>query len=242
MAFTYFISDCHLSISRPALLDCFTRFINEQAPQADALYILGDLFDYWLGDNVALEQPLCEVQNALLRLAQQLPVYFIHGNHDFLISQRFAQQCGLILLDQYSLIKLYGKNTLLTHGDLLCSDDRGYQCYRRIAQNPLTKATLNYLPAAIRRGLARLMNKISRGKRTLPKAQTVDVNQATVLKLMRQYATTRLIHGHTHKPAIHRLNIDGQKGQRIVLGDWYQHGSVLSVDHHNHAELKVLHL
>lgn len=240
MACTYFISDCHLSASRPAVIDCFIRFIDSQAQRADALYVLGDLFDYWLGDGVDPGQKLKNVQSSLLRLAQHAPIYFIHGNHDFLISERFARQSGLTLLKQFKVINLYGENTLITHGDLLCSDDRMYQRYRRVAQHPLSKLTLNRLPAPVKLGLAGIMRKISAQKKSSAKAKTVDVRQETVIDVMRRYAVSRLIHGHTHQPDIHTFRLNGKRAQRIVLGDWYRQGNVLSVDEQNRIRFESL--
>lgn len=240
MAFTCFLSDCHLSIDRPPLIQCFIDFVNVRAQKADALYILGDLYDCWLGDGIEIDEPLRDVQRSLLRLGRYKPVYFIHGNHDFLVSRRYARKNSLILLKQLSVINLYNKNTLITHGDLLCSDDRRYQRYRRFIQNPMVKLILNQLPASVKQNLAKRIIKINNQNKASNQAEIMDVNQETVLKLMRRHGVTRLIHGHTHKPAIHAMDVDGQKGQRIVLGDWYRRGSVLFVDDKNRAELETL--
>ncbi|MGL5102278.1 MAG: UDP-2,3-diacylglucosamine diphosphatase [Plesiomonas sp.] len=232
---TLFIADLHLSEDHPEITACLLAFLQQQAPAADALYILGDLFEFWIGDddNTALQQT---VANALRRLHQQgVPCYFIHGNRDFLLGKRFARQCKMTLLPSEYVVDLYGTPTLIMHGDTLCTDDVAYQKYRQRVHQPWLQQLFRLLPLRWRRNIgARLRNKSAQHNQQ--KSQDImDVNTDTVLAVMQQHQIQRLIHGHTHRPAVHPLQLQDStteqplSGERIVLGDWYQQGSVLRV-------------
>ncbi|MGL5007855.1 MAG: UDP-2,3-diacylglucosamine diphosphatase [Plesiomonas sp.] len=232
---TLFIADLHLSEDQPDITACFLAFLQQQAPMADALYILGDLFEYWIGDddNTELQHT---VADALLRLHQQgTPCYFIHGNRDFLLGKRFARQSGMILLPSEYVVDLYGIPTLIMHGDTLCSDDIAYQKYRQRVHQPWLQQLFRWLPLCWRRNIgARLRNK-STAHNQQKSQHIMDVNTDTVITVMQQHHIQRLIHGHTHRPAIHAVQLREStsqqqlSGERIVLGDWYHQGSVLHI-------------
>ena len=228
MAQTFFISDCHLDESRPRLIDVFVRFARKQAPAADALYILGDLFDYWVGDD-APAQRLSPVIECLREISAHLPVYFMHGNRDFLIGKRFAHDSGCRLLGPTEIINLHGRRTLLMHGDLLCSDDRAYQRYRKLIRNPLSRSLIPRLPLSLRLSIAQRLRSLSKRAVASKKPEIMDVSTDTVVNYMQRFKVDQLIHGHTHRPGIHTAEIAGQAWRRIVLGDWYEKGSVLTV-------------
>lgn len=223
-----FVSDLHLHTSRPAVTDCFLRFLADTASQADALYILGDLFESWIGDD-APGTTGAQVSTALRSLVDRgVPCSFMHGNRDFLIARRFAAQSGINLLADETVIELYGKRALLMHGDTLCTDDHDYQRYRRIVHWPPTQALYLALPVSSRKRIeAKLRSKSMEAHGSKP-AMLMDVNQQAVAAVMERHGVSLLIHGHTHRPAIHRFEIAQHKpATRIVLGDWYEQGSVL---------------
>lgn len=223
-----FISDLHLHTSRPAVTDCFLRFLTDTASQADALYILGDLFESWIGDDAPGVTGV-QVSAALRGLADRgVPCHFMHGNRDFLIAQRFATESGIKLLSDETVIDLYGERALLMHGDTLCTDDYAYQRYRRIVHWPPTQALYLALPVSTRQRIeARLRSKSMATYDSKP-AMVMDVNQPAVAAVMELHGVSLLIHGHTHRPAIHRFeNAQHQPATRIVLGAWYEQGSVL---------------
>jgi UDP-2,3-diacylglucosamine hydrolase len=223
---TLFVSDLHLDQKRPHIIAAFCRFLHE-CSSADALYILGDLFECWIGDDdpaIGLEPAI----NAIRELSNSgVPVYFIHGNRDFLIGKRFAKQTQCKILAEETVLDLYGTPTLIMHGDTLCTDDIAYQKYRAKARNPWIQKPL--LMLSVQRRL-----KIAEGLRNKSKSATqkkpeyiMDVNQLTVEQVMQKHNVNHLIHGHTHRPAEHEFNLGGNSYRRIVLGDWYEHGSVL---------------
>lgn len=234
---TLFISDLHLDTSRPAITELFLEFLRQDAKDADALYILGDLFEAWVGDDD--DSPLAAtVANALRAVSEAgVPVYFIRGNRDFLLGDTYARRAGMRVLPDPAVIDLYGKPALLMHGDLLCSDDTAYQTFRAQTRNPLWQQQFLAQPLAARLALAQQaraasqahQSEMKEGDRTRFETVT-DVTPATVDETLRQYGIDRLIHGHTHRPAIHSLGISERSCQRIVLGDWYEQGSVLRVD------------
>jgi len=218
---TLFISDLHLAAERTQALDLFLRFASGRARQADALYVLGDLFDAWIGDDD--DGPLAtSVRTALRNLAGAgVPVFFQGGNRDFLIGERFTAETGARLLPDHAVVDLHGTPTLLMHGDLLCTDDVDYQKARLMLRDPAFVADFLAKPLPARAALAAEYRRRS-GEATSLKAEDImDVNAATVAQVMRQHGVRRLIHGHTHRPAIHRLQIDGEPAQRIVLGEWH---------------------
>ncbi|KJG11264.1 UDP-2,3-diacylglucosamine hydrolase [Photobacterium kishitanii] len=227
---TLFISDLHLSAERPDITACFLRFMAQETHAIDALYVLGDLFEMWIGDDE--DSPfLQQVKQAFKTLTDAgTPCYFIHGNRDFLIGKRFSRETGIIVLPEHTVVDLYGTPTLILHGDTLCIEDQAYQRYRKKVHNPVIQWLFARLPLSYRIKVGDKFRQSS-GKNNQAKSQSImDVTEAEVIRIMRDANVTQMIHGHTHRPDIHNLNIDGLPAQRIVLGDWYDHGSVLVYD------------
>lgn len=229
---TWFISDLHLSPARPDIAGLFQRFLQSQAQHADALYILGDLFDAWIGDDDTSDF-VAAVQAALRQLTDSgVPVYFIAGNRDFLIGQRFAQITGVQLLDEPSVIDLYDTPTLILHGDTLCTDDISYQRFRKIIRQRWLQKLLLALPLSLRMRIANELRAASKTQQPLSEQQLkiMDANEHAVREQFIQYDVQCMIHGHTHRPAIHQHRLpNGETAERIVLGDWYTQGSFLKV-------------
>ena len=227
---TLFVSDLHLDPARPATTALFLDFLARQARQAEACYILGDLFEAWIGDDDDTELGRVVV-NALRSLADfGVPVYFLHGNRDFLIGPRFASESGIQLLPETEVIDLYGEPVLLLHGDTLCTDDVDYQAFRAQVRNPVWQARLLEQPLAQRRALAGQLRETSRQALQLKATDITDVNPAAVNQALRAHGVRHMIHGHTHRPAIHEWALDELPVRRAVLGDWYVQGSVLRCD------------
>lgn len=224
---TLFISDIHLSQGRPDMTAALVRFLAEDAPGADALYVLGDLFEFWIGDDDP--NPLHrEVADAFLALSQQgVPLYFIHGNRDFLLGRQFAKRAGMTLLGDPCVIELYGERVLLSHGDLLCTRDEGYQKFRRITQLKWLRWLFLRLPLSRRQAIAHKMRGQSQMENAHKSQIIMDVTPEAVDEMLRQHGCRLMIHGHTHRPAIHDFTLDGRAVRRIVLGDWFEQGSVL---------------
>ncbi len=222
-----FISDLHLDPQRPASTALFRRFLSEFTQGAQALYILGDLLEYWLGDDddPGTLQPSLEQLAALADAGCAL--YLMHGNRDFLIGSEFARRCGARLVEDPMRIELDGVATLLTHGDTLCTDDVPYQRFRAQVRAPDWRSNFLAQPLAERRRQAQQLRERSRAAVSHKPAQIMDVNAGAVLEAMGRHAVRRLIHGHTHRPGVHRLPLAQGEGQRLVLGDWYHHGSYL---------------
>jgi len=227
---TLFVSDLHLDAARPGITRLFLDFLAGQARQADALYVLGDLFEAWVGDDDPGE-PGATVCAALRSLAESgVPVYLMRGNRDFLFGPGIAARCGATLLPDPCVVDLHGRPTLLMHGDLLCSDDVGYQAFRRQVRDPAWQATFLAQPLEARQAFAAKARAASQAHQAgMPEAIT-DVSPATVEATMATHGVDRLIHGHTHRPAVHPLSIGGHSATRIVLGDWYHQGSVLRLE------------
>ena len=228
---TLFVSDLHLDPARPAVTALFLNFLEQRARQADALYILGDLFEAWIGDDDQAE-PGRTVAAALRALTDHgVPAYFLHGNRDFLLGERFAGASGIRLLPESEVIELQGEPVLLLHGDTLCTDDVGYQAFRAQVRDPAWQARMLALPLAQRRALAGQLRETSRQATQQKAAEITDVNLAEVDRAMRARGVRRLIHGHTHRPAIHHWSLDGQPAIRVVLNDWRDNrGGVLCRD------------
>ncbi len=223
-----FIADLHLSPSHPDITDCFFRFMEQEAPSASALYVLGDLFESWIGDDE--ETPLqCDVANAFKTLsAKGVPIYFIHGNRDFMIGKRFAKSAGMTLLPEHHVIDLFGEPTLIMHGDTLCIQDEAYQRYRKKVHNKFTQWLFRRLPLSTRQKIGQKIRSSSSSNNQEKPQEIMDVDQNEVTRVMQAYGVKQLIHGHTHRPNIHTLSIGTDLAQRIVLGDWYTQGSVLA--------------
>ena len=227
---TLFISDLHLDPVRPQITDLFLQFLTNDARQADSLYILGDFFEAWIGDDDP-DPHHARVAAALRQLtASGVPVHVMHGNRDFLIGDSFMQRTGCRLLDDPAVIELVGVPTLLMHGDTLCTDDIEYQRFRSMVRVPAWQRQFLSQPLETRRAFAAQARSESKS-RSMEKSESImDVNQQTVEKVMLEHGVTRLIHGHTHRPAIHHFNAGGKSLTRIVLGDWYEQTSVLQMD------------
>jgi UDP-2,3-diacylglucosamine hydrolase len=228
-SFTYFISDLHLSADRDDINQCLFEFLIKQAPHADALYVLGDLFEVWIGDDDKNSFTLSIAKAFSILRQSGVPIYFIHGNRDFLIRQRFAKQAGFKILPEQVVIDLYGEPTLIMHGDELCTKDIEYQIFRKKARSWWWPRIMLSLPLSKRKKIATKGRATSKQKQSKLNADIMDVTSEEVVSSMEKFAVKKLIHGHTHRPAIHALEIDGQPAQRIVLGDWYEQGSILKV-------------
>lgn len=225
----FFISDLHLSRERPDITEIFLRLLRGTARQAEALYILGDLFEAWLGDDMVLpeyQQALTELKN----LSLSVPVYVMYGNRDFLMREKFEVMSGCQLLDEEEVIDLYGTPTLLMHGDTLCTDDIAYQDFRKMVRDPAWQEDLLSKSPEERLALAKKLRDISKEETSGKEQGIMDVNQVTVEQAMQRHQVRQLIHGHTHRPAIHDFDLNGQPAKRIVLADWYQTGSLLRCD------------
>ena len=227
---TLFISDLHLDGIHPEITDQFLEFLEDEASHAEALYILGDLFEAWIGD----DDPDPDKQRAIAGIRELtssgVPCYVMHGNRDFLLGKRFCEATGSKLLDDATVIELYGQRVLLMHGDTLCIDDHSYQRLRRIVRNPFVKLGLRALSLRQRQKLAQKMREgskahIEAADRT--SSYIMDVNAGAVAAAFEQAEVRYIVHGHTHRPAVHEVQIGNRTVTRIVLGDWYEQGSVL---------------
>jgi UDP-2,3-diacylglucosamine hydrolase len=224
---TLFISDLHLDPGSPAIERQFIAFLDGQARSAEALYILGDLFEVWLGDDDP-DPAVREVVAALRRLTDSgVPCFLMHGNRDFLIGRRFCEETGARLLADGTIVEIEGERVLLMHGDVLCTDDTSYQRLRRIVRNPVVQWTFRRLSLSRRRALAQKMREGSRMHVGSAAPEIMDVNARAVSDTFRETGVETIIHGHTHRPAVHELVVDGEQVRRIVLGDWHTQGSVL---------------
>lgn len=227
---TLFISDLHLDGSRPDITDLFLKFLRQEARSASCLYILGDFFEAWIGDDDD-DPHHAKVMAGLKELTGAgVPVSLMHGNRDFLIGEGFAARTGVKLLPEPTVLDLYGTPTLLLHGDTLCTDDKEYQMVRRMLRDPAWQK--DYLSKSLteRRAIAAHAREQSK-LHTAAKAEYImDVNQKAVEDVMQKHGVDRLIHGHTHRPAVHRFTSEGRDKERVVLGDWYTQSSRLRWD------------
>ena len=240
--YTLFISDLHLDEAEPKITEAFKSIIKNVASNADAVYILGDLFEIWPGDetDTALSQT---VISQLQQLQQHVPTYFMRGNRDFMIGKKFIQATGITLLDDPTVIDLYGTPTLLTHGDLLCTLDKKYQYFRRIVQHPLIKKLLYCLPLSTRQHLFGKVRRYSEDTNKQRDLTIMDVTESAVIEMMKKYNVKHMIHGHTHRPKIHNVPLPGlphcdNGGKRIVLGAWHDKPSTLIVTKNNELLLE----
>jgi UDP-2,3-diacylglucosamine hydrolase len=226
---TLLISDLHLDETRPAIVDRFERFLDEVAPGADALYILGDLFEYWVGDDsISLALP-ARASAALKRASARLPIRFMHGNRDFLVARGFSAATGVELIDDPLAIDLYGTRTLLLHGDTLCTGDAAYQAYRAQVRDPRWQAGALSQPLAQRMALAESLRVRSEGDKQGKAQEIMDVAPEAVEAAFRESGAALMIHGHTHRPGRHVHLVDGRERVRWVLPDWYEAGGYLEV-------------
>jgi UDP-2,3-diacylglucosamine hydrolase len=225
-----FISDLHLEPGRADISGQFLEFMSTQAREADALYILGDLFEVWLGDDDPTPFS-AEIKSAIRGVVDAgVPVSVMHGNRDFMLGEGFCTDTGVTLMDEYTVAELYGTRVLVMHGDLLCTDDVEYQQFRRMVRDPQWQQQMLAMPFPMRVNAARKMREQTKAATQLKAAEIMDVNQQTVEATMREYGVHTLLHGHTHRPAVHEFTLDGGKATRIVLGDWFDQGSVLRWD------------
>ncbi|HIE9187230.1 TPA: UDP-2,3-diacylglucosamine diphosphatase [Klebsiella variicola subsp. variicola] len=226
---TLFIADLHLQTEEPAITAGFLRFLQGEARQADALYILGDLFEAWIGDDDPnpLHQQIASAIKAVVDAG--VPCYFIHGNRDFLVGQRFARQSGMLLLAEEERLDLYGREVLIMHGDTLCTDDPGYLAFRAKVHTPWIQRLFLALPLLIRRRIAARMRADSKAANSSKSMDIMDVNPQAVVDVMERHHVQWLIHGHTHLPAVHELQANGQPAWRVVLGAWHSEGSMVKV-------------
>jgi UDP-2,3-diacylglucosamine hydrolase len=231
MAFTLFISDLHLCESRPAITSTFVRWLLSQATKAEALYILGDFFEYWAGDDAlqpSFHQPIMQALKQTVELGTK--VYLMHGNRDFLMGADFATATGVTLLADPSLISLYGKTVLLMHGDTLCTDDLSYMSFRQQVREPSWQAQFLSQTVAVRQSFIEQARKKSESDKSTKAMAIMDVNNSALESVLRHYDYPEiLIHGHTHKPMLHRHEFAQHACQRYVLGDWYEQGSYLKM-------------
>jgi UDP-2,3-diacylglucosamine hydrolase len=235
---TLFISDLHLDPERPEITRLFGEFIDSEARQAEALYILGDLFEAWVGDDDPSETGAFVATTLRMLSDAGVRVFFQHGNRDFLLGRDFADRAGLQLLPEHAVVILLGEPVLLMHGDSLCTGDTAYQAFRAQTRQATWREQFLAQPLAARLAFAARAREASQQRQGEMKRddrsqfETItDVAPEAVTNTLSQYAIRTLIHGHTHRPAIHDLSVDGRACQRIVLGDWYTQGSVLRVDH-----------
>ncbi|CAM7552947.1 UDP-2,3-diacylglucosamine diphosphatase [Citrobacter sedlakii] len=226
---TLFIADLHLCTEEPAITAGFLRFLAGEARQADALYILGDLFEAWIGDDdpLPLHRQIAAAIKAVVDAG--VPCFFIHGNRDFLLGKRFARESGMILLPQEKVLTLYGRRILIMHGDTLCTDDHGYQAFRAKVHQRWLQTLFLALPLFIRKRVAAKMRAGSKAANSSKSLAIMDVNQDAVVAGMEKHQVQWLIHGHTHRPDVHTLTANGQPAFRVVLGAWHSEGSMVKV-------------
>jgi UDP-2,3-diacylglucosamine hydrolase len=225
-----FISDLHIDASRPAITDQFLGFLAAEAVRADALYILGDLFESWIGDDAADPSQAAAIQGIHALTSRGVPCFVMHGNRDFLLAEQFGRMSGAQLLPDPLIVTLYGEPVLVMHGDALCTDDRAYQRLRATVREPAWQRQFLALSIESRRALAGAARVGSRAHTAAVEYAITDVNADSVAAALRGAGTATLLHGHTHRPAIHALQVDGRPCTRIVLGDWYDQGSLLRWD------------
>jgi UDP-2,3-diacylglucosamine hydrolase len=232
MGFSLFISDLHLCESRPNITAAFIAWMQKEVSQAESLYILGDFFEYWAGDdaiNMHFHPPIMEV---LKQTAQHgTKVYFMHGNRDFLINHDFANETGVVLIPDPNLITLYGKRVLLTHGDALCTDDSNYMTFRDQVREPSWQLQFLSQSVEVRKSFIQEARLKSESEKSTKAMAIMDVNPQALESMIREYHYPEyIIQGHTHKPNVHQHVVDEQKCVRYVLGDWYEQGSYLKIN------------
>ena len=232
-----FISDLHLAPERPEIIHLFVRFCEELGKNCQTLYILGDFVEYWLGDDDTATglQPAFDALNTLSSAGTK--IFFMHGNRDFLIGEKLAQRCGFEIIPDPTLIKLEGQSVLLMHGDTLCTDDHDYMQFRNTVRDENFQKNFLAQSLSERQKIAKKMRASSKEATAKKNPDIMDVNQQAVEHAMQQHAVKLLVHGHTHRPAIHDISVDGRPCKRIVLGDWYDTGSYLVLNDISTPEL-----
>ncbi len=232
---TLFISDLHLEAGRPEIGEQFLAFLEGEAREADTLYILGDLFEFWVGDDDPNEH-YAAMKSAMRALVDSgVPVFFMHGNRDFMIGVDFAHETGVQILPDPHPVELHGTSVLLSHGDAMCTDDVEYQQIRAMTRNPEWQAMMLTKSLAERLAFAAHARTESQSKNESSNGEIVDVNQDEVVKMIAEHGVEVLLHGHTHRPAVHDVDLGDRKAKRIVLGDWYEQGSVLRWDENGYS-------
>ncbi|MFC3120239.1 UDP-2,3-diacylglucosamine diphosphatase [Agaribacter flavus] len=224
---TYFISDLHLSDDRPDITQCFSKFMADEAHQADKLYILGDLFEVWIGDDdqSSFNQHIASI---IANVGKKIPVYFIHGNRDFALGKKFSKQAHMQILPEQTVIDLYGRPTLISHGDELCTRDLEYMKFRKKSRGWWWPKLMLSLPLSYRKKIAEKGRKTSHSNKQMLASEIMDVTPSEVENVMQTHQVDLFIHGHTHRPNIHNFVSRNKQRQRIVLGDWYTQGSILT--------------
>ena len=238
---TYFISDLHLTADEPQITQAFLTFLTQYATQADALYILGDFFEAWIGDD-NIDPFTQSITNALLSLSQSTPIYYMHGNRDFLVGKTFLKASNMTFLPDPTLITCYDCNILLSHGDSLCTDDTSYQRFRKWRSSRFIQQCFTALPLALRKKIGRYLRKKSKIHQQLTPNYFGDINpQALASTLQKHHLPTTIIHGHTHKPKKHKTTVDNQEITRYVLGSWeYSDKVILRLDEDQTFTLETL--
>jgi len=228
-AITYFIADLHLCENRPDITACFLRFLKNDAIEAEKLYILGDLFEAWVGDDD--DSPyLKTIADALTQLSLTgTKIYYIHGNRDFLLGKRFAKKAKIHLLPEIDTIDLYGQHVVIMHGDTLCTQDIDYQVFRKKSRSWWWQTAIKSLPLFVRKKIAANYRKKSATATAMKSQEIMDVTESEVIDCLEKYKSQLLIHGHTHRPAVHKVFANDADAERIVLGDWYEQGAWLKV-------------
>lgn len=225
-----FISDLHLDPDEPAGIKWFVDFVEHSARNAEVLYILGDLFEAWIGDDDDDAGKKTVVAALAALTGAGVSCFFMHGNRDFLIGERFTNATGCRLLGDYETVELYDERVLLTHGDLLCTDDMPYMQLRRTVRDPAWQRDFLGKPLDERREVAREMRRMSQSAVAGKADEIMDVNHRSVEQTMRDFGVRVLLHGHTHRPAVHRFELDGKPAKRIVLGAWHDSGTIVRWD------------
>ena len=237
---TLFISDLHLCASRPAITAAFMEFLQNTAAKVKALYILGDLFEYWAGDDDIEDVFHQQVIHSFKKLSDAgVKIYLMHGTRDFLIAEDFCQMAGITLLDDPTVLDLHGKKALLSHGDDLCTDDVAYQQFRSQVRDKKWQREFLSQPLQLRKKQIEAIRARSEQEKTQKSLEIMDVNAEAVNALLRKYQPDLLIHGHTHRPNRHIIELDEKSITRWVLGDWYEQGSYLACDKHGCRNMQL---
>jgi len=223
---SYFIADLHLTQNRPDITACFLSFLENDAINADKLFILGDLFEYWVGDDDD-SAFVAEIATALKTLSLITEIFFIQGNRDFLLGTKYARKCGMTLLNDVEKISLYNKELVILHGDTLCTEDVDYQAFRKKSRSWWWQAVIKGLPLFVRKKIAENYRRQSAESTAMKSQEIMDVSQSAVENTMLSVECNLMIHGHTHRPQIHTFELNNKTYKRVVLGDWYEQGAWL---------------